>query len=224
MKKPAAIDPRADHILTLLTGKQEASEIVLGGYFALQHYLDYRRTHDIDAWWKTRAVSSTERVIREAMQRVAAEEGCKLEHRLFGETVSLELIKAGRRQFTFQIAVRSVALEEPVTSAWPPILIETITDNIASKMNALVDRGAPRDFTDIQRLADEGLVTTDVAWNLWTRKNPGSPAEPAKTKVLLHLTALESRRPLESISDDTERKRVRETREWFKREFLKHDP
>ena len=39
-------------------------------------------------------------------------------------------------------------------------------------------------------------------------------------KVLLQLEALESRRPLESIRDDAERERVRETREWFKREFL----
>ena len=62
MNKPVAIDPRAEKVLSLLAGKIEASEIVLGGYFALQHYAAYRRTHDIDAWWKTQAVVASEQV------------------------------------------------------------------------------------------------------------------------------------------------------------------
>jgi hypothetical protein len=36
MKKPVAVDPKADHILSLLTGKPEASEIVLGAYLTLR--------------------------------------------------------------------------------------------------------------------------------------------------------------------------------------------
>jgi hypothetical protein len=63
MNKPVTIDVRAEKVLALLAGKLEAGEIVLGGYFALQHYADYRRTHDIDAWWKTRASPAAERVM-----------------------------------------------------------------------------------------------------------------------------------------------------------------
>jgi hypothetical protein len=221
MNKPVTIDVRAEKVLALLAGKLEAGEIVLGGYFALQHYADYRRTHDIDAWWKTRASPAAEQMIREAMQRVADEEGYSLRERKFGETVSFELVKGGRKEFSFQIAVRSVGLEEPVASAWPPVLIETLTDNIASKMSALVDRGAPRDFTDMKHVIAEGFVTVEGAWDLWCRKNPDGALESAKQKVLLQLEALESRRPLESIRDDAERERARETREWFKREFLR---
>ena len=51
-------------------------------------------------------------------------------------------------------------------------------------------------------------------------EEPRGALEPAKQKVLLQLEALESRRPLESIRDDAERERARETREWFKLEFL----
>ena len=29
-----------------------AAEVVIGGGFALQHYHEYRATHDIDAWWR----------------------------------------------------------------------------------------------------------------------------------------------------------------------------
>ena len=221
MTKPTQIDPRAERVLTLLSGRPEACEIVLGGYFALQHYAAYRRTHDIDAWWKTRAHPATEQAIREAMQRLATEEGYEFQERRFGETVSFELVSEGKREFSFQIAVRSIGLEQPVASAWPPLLIETLTDNLASKMSALVDRGAPRDFTDIKHVVDDGLVTVEGAWDLWCRKNPGGALEPAKQKVLLQLEALGSRRPLESIRDDTERERARETRKWFKREFLR---
>lgn len=221
MNKPVQIDPRADRVLTLLVGKLEASEIVLGGYFALQHYAYYRSTHDIDAWWKTRANPGTEQVIRAAMQQLAAAEGYELRERRFGETASFELARGNKKEFSFQISVRSVGLEEPVASAWPPVLIETLADNIASKMNALVDRGAPRDFTDIKHVVDEGLVTTEGVWDLWGRKNPGEPLDSAKQKVLLHLTGLEGRRPLDSIRDEAERERVGAARQWFKQEIIK---
>jgi len=220
MRQPAQIDPRAERILTLLSGEPEAGEIVLGGYFALQHYADYRRTHDVDAWWKTRANPATERIIREAMRRLATEEGIELRERRFGETISFELARGSAREFSFQIATRSIALEEPVTSAWPPILIETLADNLASKLNALVDRGAPRDFTDIKHAIDAGLLTPEAAWDLWVRKNPGEPLDAAKQKVLWNLTSLESRRPLDTIKDEAERERASATRAWFKEEFL----
>jgi hypothetical protein len=155
------------------------------------------------------------------MQQVATEEGFTLEERRFGETVSFELVREGKRQFSFRVAIRSIALEEPLASAWPPVLIETLADNVASKMNALVDRGAPRDFVDIQQLADLGLVTIPQCWEWWSKKNPGELVEPAKQKVLFHLTSLENRRPLESISDSGDRERARRTREWFKQEFVR---
>src|SRR5262245_26239428 len=74
-RKPAAIDPLAERILVELARTPEASQIVLGGYFALQHYAEYRRTNDIDAWWRERAQPAVESRIREVMQHVAASEG-----------------------------------------------------------------------------------------------------------------------------------------------------
>jgi hypothetical protein len=221
MQKPAGIDPLADKILQRLSGVSEASHIVLGGYLALQHHLDYRKTHDIDAWWRGRASAAAEAAIRHAMQQVAHEEGAELRERRFGETVSFELVRGDEKHFAFQIAVRSVTLEEPVLSAWPPILIETLADTVGSKMNALVDRGAPRDFVDIKAVVDNGLIHSSECWKLWSRKNPGQDLDAAKQKVLLHLTALEMRRPLESIADPAERKQAQEARRWFREMFLK---
>lgn len=221
MTKPAHLDPLAEKILARLAGRPEVSEIVLGGYFALQHYLDYRRTHDIDAWWKTRANHSTELAIEEAMCSVATEEALEFQKRTFGDTLSFEMLRANRRVFSFQIAVRSVELASPVDSPWPPMLIETLADNVGAKMNALADRGSPRDFLDIRRVVEAGLVSILRCWELWQGKNPGSPCDAAKDKVRLHLAALEARRPLDSITDAAERNQARATRDWFRTEFLR---
>jgi len=39
-------------LLESLTGQSEAAEIVIGGGVALSHYLQYRDTVDLDAWWR----------------------------------------------------------------------------------------------------------------------------------------------------------------------------
>jgi len=48
---PQNLDPIALDILNALTQHSESNYIILGGYFVLKHYLDYRGAKDIDAWW-----------------------------------------------------------------------------------------------------------------------------------------------------------------------------
>jgi hypothetical protein len=220
MKKPEHLDPLAEQVLDKLAGHSESGEIVLGGYFALKHYLDYRSTHDIDAWWKGRASAQTETAIRQSMSEVASANSLLLQEKKFGETVSFECLRDRRRVFSFQIALRSVELEPAVLSPWPPILIETLADNAGAKMNALVDRGAPRDFVDIRQLVDSGLLTARRCWELWHAKNPGADPQLAYDKVRIHLATLEARRPLATIQDGQERRRAEETRNWFRDVFL----
>lgn len=220
MEKPASVHTLAEAILRELSSFPSATEIVLGGYFALQHYADYRSTNDVAAWWRTRATPDAEAAIRAAVQSVAARENVAVRERLFGETLSLEQIRDGRKMFSFQIAVRTVELEPPLVSAWPPILIETLIDNVGSKMNALVDRGSPRDFVDIEAVVARALVSKSACWEAWSRKNPGAPVQDARQKVRMHLSALEQRRPLESIEELSARDKAHRTREWFKAEFL----
>ena len=220
MQKPATIDPIADEILRQLSEKPEAAEIVLGGYFALSHYVDYRQTHDIDAWWKGRASPAAEKDICDSMHAVCAARGFELRKRRFGETVSFEMCRGGRKEFSFQIAIRSVSLETPSASPWPPVLIETLADNVGSKMNALVDRGAPRDFLDIRQIVTACLLSASDAWALWSAKNPSQDIQAARQKVLLHLSALESRRPLASIPNQADRELASQNRQWFREEFL----
>jgi len=220
MTKPRHLDPLAEHVLSLLAGIPEADRIVLGGYLALQHHLDYRSTHDIDAWWRDRADAAAEASIRRVMQQVAADTRMTLRERRFGDTMSFELVREGQQRFSFQIAVRSIEIEEAVPSAWPPLRVETLADNVGGKMNALVNRGAPRDFLDIHAVVTGGLLTSERCWQLWQAKNPDGAVDTAKRNLLLHLASIEARRPLDTIPDPSERDRARQVRDWFRETFL----
>ncbi|HMO27329.1 MAG TPA: hypothetical protein PKB10_13780, partial [Tepidisphaeraceae bacterium] len=198
-------------------------EVVLGGYFALQRHLDYRTTHDVDAWWRTRATQTAIESIRRAVAAVALKHQLQTRERRFGETLAFDLLRDSRAVFSFQIAVRSLALDEPEMSPWPPIGIETIRDNLGAKMNALVDRGAPRDFLDIYHAVHAGLLTADECWTLWTCKNPNETLREAMQKVSYHLTALEHRRPLDSIVDDSARAQASAVRDWFRNIFVRRE-
>ena len=220
MDKPENLDPLAEIILARLRQDPASSEIVLGGYFGLQHYLNYRQTHDIDAWWRGRASLPTEQAIRLVMQAVATERGARYRERRFGETLSFEIAEPDGHRMSFQIAVRDIALDAPQDSPWAPIRIESLRDNLASKMNALVNRGAPRDFQDVHKAVDSGLISAAECWRLWSLKNPGQRVADAQGKALLNLEDIEQRRPLEQIADPTARAQAQVVRAWFHRDFL----
>jgi hypothetical protein len=150
------------------------------------------------------------------MQRVAASHGLELGTRSWGETQSYELKRGAKKIFSFQISLRDVQLDAPLASAWDPVKIETFRDNLGAKMNALVERGAPRDFLDTHEVCRRGLVTENGCWEAWSDKNPGQRFEEAKAKVLHHLEAIELRRPLASIPAVDERKAAQDLRQWVR--------
>lgn len=223
-EKPADLDPLAEELLTGLASGPGAASIVLGGHFALKHYCDFRKTHDVDAWWTSdcgEAVREQVRtVVREVMSKMAERHHLELRHRRFGDTESWELRREGRAVFSFQIADRTVQTEPYLPSPWPPIQIEAIAENVGSKMNALVLRGAPRDFVDIRHLVANGFLSVEECWQAWHRKNPDLNLSDAKAEVARHLQELEARRPLDTISDSNERSKAAHTRAWFREHFL----
>jgi len=223
-QRPGDIDPLAEALLTRLQSFPAASQIVLGGYFALKHYCDYRITHDVDAWWTEESCESDREQARGALKAVleslAGEQGLTVKRRRFGDTESWELLRAGIKIFSFQIASRTLRLEPALPSPWPPLLIETFADNVASKMNALVQRGAPRDFTDIRQLITTGHLTATESWDLWKRKNPDLNPDEARVEVARHLHEIELRRPLDTLTEPAQREQARQTRAWFRAVFL----
>ncbi|MFQ6015945.1 MAG: nucleotidyl transferase AbiEii/AbiGii toxin family protein [Anaerolineae bacterium] len=198
-------------------------KISLGGALGLLHYLDYRPTHDVDAWWAASATSEDQRQVIRVIETTLESFG-QIKTRAWGDVVSVELLCEGKAIFSFQIARRSVQLEPPALAPWTAVLLDSFPDLLASKMVALVERGAPRDFRDIYALCQAGLTTPRECWDLWRRcqQLAGSDTDGARARLAVetHLARIAQHRPLAQISDPRQRAEAEQVRHWFTEEFL----
>jgi len=195
----------------------------LGGAFGLAHYFEYRTTHDVDAWW-IEPVSQEERkeiirILEDALRAFG-----EVRTRAWGDVVSVELRQQEKTVFSFQIARRSVGLQEPVPSPWPGgIRVDSLDDLVAGKMAALVERGAPRDFRDIYMLCQRGEFTPARCWELWRERQQRAgedfDLQRAVIAIETHLARFEQARPLENIADAEQRTAAEHLRTWFRTEF-----
>ncbi len=126
---------------------------------------------------------------------------------------------------SLQIARRSVQLAESFPSAWEGIGVDSFDDLVASKMVALIERGAPRDFRDIYMLCQSGRIDAARCWELWrdrqTRAQEDAEGRRAQLATRTHLARIEQARPLEEIADAAERAQAEKLRAWFVKEFLR---
>ena len=168
-RRPAHMPDYAEVCLRALAANGLGEKISLGGAFGLLHYLDYRPTHDVDAWWIPSATaedrSQVVRVIEATLQPLG-----QVKRRAWGDVVSVELMLEGKTVFSFQVAHRSAQLEPPAPAPWTNVLLDSFPDLLASKMVALVERGAPRDVRDIYAVCQAGLATPQECWELWRRR------------------------------------------------------
>jgi len=220
---PENLNPYTREVLEQLGRSKAAESFILGGGVALSHYHPYRQTVDLDGWWKREKDESTVAEIRAILSKIAARDGLSLQARTWGETMSLELSKEGKKIFSTQISVRTHALDTPCASPWGHLPIETLRDNLASKMTALVERGAPRDFLDIQTVCDAGLTTSAECWTFYAEKHGLDPLQmnDAKAKVLTNLAKIEKFRPLHTIENASQRQQTRKICNWYKQELCK---
>jgi hypothetical protein len=109
------------------------------------------------------------------------------------------------------------------TLSWTDVSIDSLPDLVASKMVALVERGAPRDFRDIYALCQSGLMATSECWSLWRlrQQRSGSDVDPHRARLALstHLARIALHRPLEGISEPDQRAEAESLRAWFTTEF-----
>jgi len=220
---PSNLNPFARELLELLRGQPAARHFILGGGVALSHYLEYRETVDVDAWWRQGLTSESMEealaLLRPAMRVLAARHGLECSEREFGDTRSLELRGGTGKTFSFQVSRRDLELDPPVAAEWSPLWIETFRENLAAKMKALVNRGAPRDFTDIATACRAGFVTIDECWALWAAKTPGGSVPEQKINLLRLLEQIAARRPIEHILDAARRAEAVAVREFFRGQF-----
>ncbi len=225
---PRQISSFARACLDALAQHQLGQFISLGGAFGLAYYSEYRPTHDIDAWWIEPITQQQRENVLNAIQQALQPFG-EIHIREWGDVSSVELLQEGKVVFSFQIAKRSAQLSESIRAPWPNNLyLDSLQDLIASKMVALVERGAPRDFRDLYHLCQYGITNVDQCWALWeTRQklaNENADLQRAKLAIRTHLARIERVRPLQAISDPDQRKEADQLRQWYKREFLGDDP
>ncbi|MEX0668848.1 MAG: nucleotidyl transferase AbiEii/AbiGii toxin family protein [Pirellulales bacterium] len=218
-KTPDSLHPLSRELLEILAGHAEAAQVVIGGGVALSHYLEYRNTVDLDAWWRAEPRADVLAFLEASMRAIASRHGLEYRRRSWGETESLELLRGGLKHFSFQISRRTLSLDDAIPSQWHPVCIETLRDNVASKMLALVQRGAPRDFLDIYHLCTGGVVSMADCWSWFTAKNPGITIDEAKRKIIARLAMIETTRPLETIQPVEAREQAARVRDWYYRIF-----
>ncbi len=221
--RPSHVADYADICLQALAAHDLGEQISVGGAFGLLHYLDYRSTHDVDAWWQATTTPSERDQVVHTIEDALRVHG-EVRKRLWGDVISIELRQQNRTSFSFQIAERSVQLQPSVPAPWVHVLLDSLPDLLASKMVALVERGAPRDFRDIYSVCQAGLTTAEACWRLWQdrQQQSGNDADFARARLAIetHLKRIESHRPLPKIADPEPRTAAEATRTWYKTRFL----
>lgn len=221
--RPEHLSSYAEICLQSLADRGLGDRISIGGAIGLLHYWDYRPTHDVDAWWIPAATEKEREQVLSTLRETLRPFG-RVQVRRWGDVASIELVEAGSRVFSFQIANRSAQLRPPNEAPWTDVLLDSFPDLVASKMVALVERGAPRDFRDIYAICQAGLTNPAQAWQWWAERQrlAGSDTDRhrARLAVETHLARIAQHRPLAGISDPEERASAEQLRNWFAGEFL----
>ncbi len=221
--RPTKLSEYAEVTLRSVADAGLGQKLSLGGALGLQHYLEYRSTHDVDAWWHSSASSHEREQVFEAVKATLAPFGTT-RRRTWGDVTSLELLLEGKVVFSFQVAERSAQIEPTATLPWLDFAIDSLPDLVASKMVALVERGAPRDFLDIYTLCQREVVAPAECWRLWRERQEKAASDASPARALLavesHLGRIARHRPLESIADPDQRRSSEALRHFFIQEFL----
>lgn len=217
----------AEECLRALADRGMGERVSVGGALGLLHYIDYRATRDVDAWWMDDVTADERRAIVEILAEVLSAHG-EVRVRQWGDVTSVELVQGGRTTFSFQIALRSARLESPQPAPWVGVLLDRPPDLISRKMVALVERGAPRDLLDIYTACRDGLVSAGECWALWQQRqelaNSDSDLSRARLAIQTHLARIAQHRPLQNIADLQERADAESLRAWFAGVFLHAHP
>jgi hypothetical protein len=221
--RPTHLSDLAEKTLNALASAGLGHTISLGGALGLLHYLDYRSTNDADAWWSPSASHEDRERVTAVIIESLRDSG-EVRTRSWGEVVSIELRVGRKTIFSFQIAERSAQLEPSSTLPWADVAIDSLPDLVASKMVALVERGAPRDFRDVYALCHSGLMTAQQCWTLWALRQRRAASDidrdRARLAVETHLARIAQQRPLHTIADLAKRAEAERVRAWFSKELL----
>lgn len=220
---PSYVSDYAKLTLQALVGHNLGHTISLGGAFGLLHYLDYRSTYDVDAWWVPNLTTPQQEQVIDIIETTLQQFGT-VKKRSWGDVISIELATDKKKVFSFQIAHRSVQLQPNHVVQWLDLLIDSFPDLISSKMVALVERGAPRDFRDIHAVCHANLTTPVECWQWWQQRQQLAESDVDFSRACLaietHLERIIRHRPLSKITNPDQQKNAKQLRNWFKEVFI----
>lgn len=221
--KPSHISNYAEITLRALVKHNLGHCISLGGAFGLLHYLDYRPTYDVDAWWEPDLTTLQQEHVIHVIETTLQPFGT-IRRRVWGEVVSIELATDDKKVFSFQIAQRSAQLQPSEVAEWIDLPIDSFADLVSSKMVALVERGAPRDFRDIYAVCHAALTTPVECWRWWQQRQQLANSDVdfwrARLAIETHLERITQHRPLAKITDTQQRQNAQQIRVWFREVFI----
>lgn len=93
-QQPSHLSPFAGACLDALVKANLADRISLGGALGLFHYLDYRPTHDVDAWWSEAVTEEQKRAVLRVLETTLSAFG-NIRIRSWGDVDSMELLQGG---------------------------------------------------------------------------------------------------------------------------------
>ena len=67
-RRPTHLSDHSRACLQALAERGLGTKISLGGALGLLHYLDYRPTHDVDAWWTDSATAEDQRQVIDVIE------------------------------------------------------------------------------------------------------------------------------------------------------------
>lgn len=223
-RQPSRLSPYVRICLEALVKANLAKRISLGGALGLFHYLDYRPTHDVDAWWSEALTETQRQEVIQTLEQTLVTHG-DVRVRAWGDVVSVELLQGRKTIFSFQISARSARLEETTSAGWIDVPLDSLADLVASKMVALVERGAPRDFLDIFTVCRAGVLSVSECWALWQRRQSlaGSDTDASRARLAIetHLERIVLHRPIDQIADSAQREQAQQVRDWYFNDFLR---
>jgi hypothetical protein len=166
LRAPANLSRHAEACLRSVAGRDLGGKISIGGARGLQHYLEYRETHDVDSRW-VEAGAGDRREVLDAVTKTLQQFG-DVKTRVWGDVVSIEFAAIGkdRLQFSGRPPVRTTGYTRACS------LDEVLLDGLTwwrPKLVALLERGAPRDFQDIFTMCGDALLSVQQRWELWKK-------------------------------------------------------
>lgn len=206
--KSKYISKYATFILTEIQ-KDPIDELCIVGGVALNHYIPYRTTDDLDtSWINGKPNLNTLRKLEIIGNKLSKEYNLIMKKEDNNTVNSFNFFnKQDEKVFSIDCSIRSKFVEKklikPLNPSIQGIQVESLYDNITSKVTALIERGIPRDITDTIEIIKKTNISFEVIMTNLTNYYKWSDKEKSQKldKIEKNVNAIFTRRPINKFKN-----------------------